>query len=40
MSVQIAATHSPTDTSAIAIKEVNLRSRRGRAGFLNKRTPA
>jgi hypothetical protein len=38
--VQIAAIHSPIDTSAITIKEVNLSSRRWRAGFLNNRAPA
>jgi hypothetical protein len=40
MAVQIAATHSPMDTSAITIKQFDLRSRRRRAGFLNKRTPS
>jgi hypothetical protein len=38
MAVQIAASHSPMDTSAITIKQVNFRSRRRRAGFLNSRT--
>ena len=40
MAVQIAATHTPMDTSATTIKQVNLRSRRWRAGFLNSRAPA
>jgi hypothetical protein len=31
--VQIAATHTPMDTSAIPIKNVNLRSRGHSAGF-------
>ena len=38
--VQIAATHTPMDTSAIAIKNVNLRSRGHSAGFLNSGTSA
>ena len=40
MAVQIAATHTPMDTSATTIKQVNLLSRRRRAGFLNSRAPA
>jgi hypothetical protein len=40
MAAQIAATHTPMDKSAITIKQFNLRSRRRRAGFLNKRTPS
>jgi hypothetical protein len=40
MAVQIAATHSPMDASATTIKQVNLRSRRRSAGFLNSRAPA
>jgi hypothetical protein len=37
MAVQIAASHTPMDTSATAIKQVNLLSRRRKAGFLNSR---